>query len=122
MTLDEMNDEVAVGGSGDMENEELDHEENVEEIDNDQEMDGGRRRKRRSTRKKGRSRSRSRSMSRSRSRSRSMSSRSRKSKGKKTKRKGASKWIMHVKSYCKKHNMKFNEALKSKDCKKSYKN
>ena len=29
---------------------------------------------------------------------------------------------MHVKAYCKKHNMKFNEALKSKDCKKTYKN
>lgn len=30
-------------------------------------------------------------------------------------------WIMHVKEYCKKHNMKYNEALKDKKCKESYK-
>ena len=44
-------------------------------------------------------------------------------KGKKgTKKKGkAGKWIMHVKSFAKSHKIKFPEALKHPDCKKSYK-
>ena len=31
------------------------------------------------------------------------------------------KWIMHVKDYAKKHNMSYNEALRSPACKKAYK-
>jgi len=33
----------------------------------------------------------------------------------------ASKWIEHVKSWAKSHNMKYNEALKSPECRKAYK-
>jgi len=32
------------------------------------------------------------------------------------------KWVEHVKEYSKKHNLKFNEALKDEGCKSSYKN
>lgn len=35
--------------------------------------------------------------------------------------KGANKWIMHVKDFAKKHNMKYNEAMKDPRCKSSYK-
>ena len=45
-------------------------------------------------------------------------------KGKKGTRKGKrppSKWIMHVKAFCKKTGMKYPEALKSKQCKIEYK-
>jgi len=35
-------------------------------------------------------------------------------------KKGASKWISHVKAYAKKHNIKYNEALKDPKCKASY--
>lgn len=31
------------------------------------------------------------------------------------------KWIQHVKSYASKHNMSYNEALRSTACKKAYK-
>lgn len=31
------------------------------------------------------------------------------------------KWIEHVKDYSRKHNMKFNKALKDPDCKEQYK-
>jgi len=44
-------------------------------------------------------------------------------KGKRT-RKGKrppSKWIMHVKAFCKKTGMKYPDALKSKECKAGYK-
>mgnify|MGYP001044108360 CR=1 FL=1 len=47
----------------------------------------------------------------------------RKGKGKGT-RKGKrppSKWIMHVKAFCKKTGMKYPDALKSKECKAEYK-
>lgn len=37
-------------------------------------------------------------------------------------KRGASKWIMHVKKYAKDHNMKYNEALKDPKCKSTYKN
>ena len=33
----------------------------------------------------------------------------------------ANKWIEHVKQYAKKNNMKYNEAMKSAECKSSYK-
>jgi hypothetical protein len=36
-------------------------------------------------------------------------------------KRGASKWITHVKAYAKKHGMKYNEALKDPKCKASYK-
>ena len=45
-------------------------------------------------------------------------------KGKKGTRKGKrppSKWIMHVKAFCKKTGMKYPDALKSKQCKAEYK-
>ena len=45
-------------------------------------------------------------------------------KGRKGTRKGKrppSKWIMHVKAFCKKTGMKYPEALKSKQCKIEYK-
>lgn len=45
-------------------------------------------------------------------------------KGKKGTRKGKrgpSKWIMHVKAFCKKTGMKYPDALKSKQCKADYK-
>lgn len=35
-------------------------------------------------------------------------------------KRGASKWISHVKAYAKKHNMKYNEALKDPKCRASY--
>ena len=39
-----------------------------------------------------------------------------------TKKKGkAGKWIAHVKSFAKSHKIKFPDALKHPDCKKSYK-
>ena len=37
-------------------------------------------------------------------------------------KKGPSKWIMHVKAYCKKTGKTFPEALKDPMCKKSFKN
>jgi len=45
-------------------------------------------------------------------------------KGHKGTRKGKrppSKWIMHVKAFCKKTGMKYPDALKSKECKAEYK-
>lgn len=49
-------------------------------------------------------------------------------KGRKGTRKGTrkgkrppSKWIMHVKAFCKKTGMKYPDALKSKECKAGYK-
>lgn len=36
-------------------------------------------------------------------------------------KKGTSKWIQHCKAYAKKHKMTFKDAMKSADCKKSYK-
>ena len=45
-------------------------------------------------------------------------------KGRKGTRKGKrppSKWIMHVKAFCKKTGMKYPDALKSKQCKAEYK-
>ena len=36
------------------------------------------------------------------------------------KKKAPSKWIMHCKEYAKKHNLKYNEALKDPKCRMSY--
>lgn len=45
-----------------------------------------------------------------------------KRKGKKGTKKGkAGKWILHVKEFAKSHKIKYPEALKHPDCKKSYK-
>ncbi len=33
----------------------------------------------------------------------------------------SNKWVEHVKQYSKSHNIKYNECLKNKDCKESYK-
>tara|TARA_B100000614_G_scaffold186668_1_gene167758 strand:+ start:1077 stop:1424 length:348 start_codon:yes stop_codon:yes gene_type:complete len=115
MAIDEMNE--IMENFEDQSNEHVTegHDGNDNSNKPEEETQEGGRRRRRSTRR----------LRRSRSRARSRSSRSSKAprKGKKSrKRKGASKWIAHVKAYCKKHNMKFNEALKSKDCKKAYKN
>ena len=42
--------------------------------------------------------------------------------GKRKRKKGkAGKWIMHVKAFAKSHKIKFRDALKHPDCKKSYK-
>lgn len=40
---------------------------------------------------------------------------------KKNKTGKVSKWIMHVKAFAKSHKMKYPDALKHPDCKKSYK-
>lgn len=46
--------------------------------------------------------------------------RTKKNRTKKSK-KGVSPWIAHVKAYCEKHGVTFPEALKSADCKRSFK-
>ena len=43
------------------------------------------------------------------------------SKGTRKGKRPPSKWIMHVKAFCKKTGMKYPDALKSKECKSSYK-
>jgi len=37
-----------------------------------------------------------------------------------SKKRGPSKWIAHVKAYCKQHNMTFPEALKDPNCGKAF--
>jgi len=56
------------------------------------------------------------------SKSSSKSSRkgSRKGTRKGSKKRGPSKWIAHVKAYCKQHNMTFPEALKDPNCGKAF--
>ena len=44
-----------------------------------------------------------------------------KRKGKRKGKKGPSKWIMHVKAFCKRTGKTFPEALKDPMCKKSFK-
>lgn len=44
-----------------------------------------------------------------------------KGKGTRKGKRPPSKWIMHVKAFCKKTGMKYPEALKSKECKAGYK-
>ena len=79
-------------------------------------LTGGKRRKKGSKKKR-------KSSSKSSSNSSRKSSRkgSRKGSIKGSKKRGPSKWIAHVKAYCKQHNMTFPEALKDPKCGKAFK-
>lgn len=87
------------------ENELLSSETNDQNDQNDQ--NGGKRRRRRSSKRF----------------SKRSSKRGKKVMRKKTKKrsKGPSKWIMHVKAFCKKTGKTFPEALKDPACKRSFK-
>lgn len=85
----------------------LDAQEELTHESNDDNQNGGKRRKKRSS-KRGK---------------KSSSKRGKKVMRKKTSKrsKGASKWIMHVKAFCKKTGKTFPEALKDPACKRSFK-
>lgn len=62
----------------------------------------------------------SRKMSQKKSRKGKKGSGKKRSAKKGSKKRGPSKWIAHVKAYCKQHNMTFPEALKDPNCGKAF--
>ena len=89
--------------------ENLVKEDNVEDMDNLTDLQGGKKRRKRSSKSK---------------RTRSTKKKGTKRKGTKrkgTRKKGPSKWIMHVKAFCKKTGKNFPQALKDPLCRKTFK-
>tara|TARA_Y100000389_G_scaffold204916_1_gene260772 strand:+ start:4881 stop:5168 length:288 start_codon:yes stop_codon:yes gene_type:complete len=93
--------------TGENMSDEMHVEETVKSSEGDTQQDGGKRRKKRSSKKRPKRSSKGvRKVMRKKTNKRS---------------KGASKWIMHVKAYCKKTGKTFPEALKDPVCKRSFK-
>jgi hypothetical protein len=71
-------------------------------------------------RSKGRSKGKKNSGKKSQKKFKKVLGKKKKSVKKGSKKRGPSKWITHVKAYCKKHNMTFPEALKDPNCGKAF--